>query len=112
MILKGMFMILFIGASNSDPTAEGERTSDLGIPKVTGDSNRYDDKISPKNVAQRGNKPYNEVHGFERRDQDLDIEFLVGQVHLATGAKVNLAAINKEFLQRKFAIADLPVEGD
>ncbi len=30
MILKGSFMILFIGASSSDPTAEGERTVTLG----------------------------------------------------------------------------------
>ena len=30
MTLKGMFMILFIGANSSDPTADGERTVTFG----------------------------------------------------------------------------------
>ena len=56
----------------------------LRVSEVAGDSDGHADEAAPENVAHQGDDLHNSVHGFERGDEDLEIERLVDHVHLAT----------------------------
>ena len=96
MILKGSLIILFMGAESSDPIAEGERTVTFGSRRSPETLTGTADEGASENVAHQGDEPHNSVHGFERGDEDLEIERPVGHVHLTSGGDIDGTAIDDD----------------